>query len=274
MMRTEHLMGNATSVKISKRVEENSSTVSLYFELPDSYSAISPGEFLMIWVPSVDEIPMSICSWSPPTIGVTVKSVGDATEALSEKKEGDWIGVRGPFGRPFYLDSYNALVVGGGVGVPPLRFLVDTLLSIEVNTTLVVAAKTKDELILYDFLKRKNPNLTVEIATDDGSMGFKGFATELAENLLKNQEFDTIYTCGPELMMAGLHRLSTEYRVKFQASLERYMKCGCAICGTCAMDPTGDLVCKDGPVFTGKELDRISEFGEYHRDATGVKKKF
>ena len=62
--------------------------------------------------------------------------------------------------------------------------------------------------------------------------------------------------------------------MKFQASLERFMKCGCGICGTCAIDPTGDLVCKEGPVFTGKELDIISEFGEYHRDATGIKKKF
>ncbi len=273
-MKIEHLMGNPTSVKISKRVEENPSTVSLYFEISDSYSPILPGEFLMVWIPGVDEIPMSICLWTPPIVGITVKSVGEATEALAQRDVGDWIGIRGPFGRSFNADSYNALVVGGGVGMPPLRFLVDSLLSKEVKTTLVIAAKTKDELILYDFMKRKDSNLKVEIATDDGSMGFKGFATQLTERLLENHEFDTIYTCGPELMMVGLYEIAKEHRVKFQASLERFMKCGCGICGTCAMDPVGDLVCKDGPIFSGKELDSISEFGEYHRDATGVKKKF
>ncbi len=273
-MNIDRLMGNPASVKVFERVEENPTTVSLYFELPDSYSGITPGEFLMIWVPDVDEVPMSICSWSPPTVGITVKSVGVATEALVRTNVGDWIGVRGPFGRGFYLDSYNALVVGGGVGVPPLRYLVDNLLSQKVKTKLIVAAKTKNELILYDFLDRNDPNLSVEIATDDGTLGFKGLATELASELLEFQEFDTVYTCGPELMMAGLYELARDHGVKFQASLERYMKCGCAICGTCALDPTGHLVCKDGPIFTGDDLEKISEFGRYHRDSTGVKKMF
>lgn len=275
-MRTEHLMGNATSVKVKERVEENPSTVSLYFDLPDSYSAIQPGEFLMIWVPGVDEIPMSISFWQPPTAGVTVKRIGEATEALVGKIVGDWIGVRGPFGRPFHVEigSESALVVGGGVGVPPLRFLLNELLSREIRTTVVVAAKTKDELILYDFLKQDRDLLRVEIATDDGSRGFKGFATELAEDLLLDNQYDTIYTCGPELMMAGLHKIAKRSGIKIQASLERFMKCGCGICGTCALDPTGELVCKDGPVFNGDELDRISEFGVYYRDATGVKKKY
>jgi dihydroorotate dehydrogenase electron transfer subunit len=228
----------------------------------------------MIWIPGIDEIPMSICKWSPPSVGITVKVVGEATEALSKKVEGDWIGIRGPFGTSFDLTSNNALLVGGGVGVPPMRFLAERLLSQGIETTLIIAAKTKDELILYDFLDRKESELTIEVATDDGSMGFKGFATELAKQLLENNEFDTIYTCGPELMMVGLYKIAKDQRISFQASLERYMKCGCGICGTCAMDPTGDLVCIEGPVFSGKQLDRISEFGEYHRDATGVKKKF
>ena len=273
-MRIENLMGNPVSVKILKRVEENPTTVTLYFDVPALDSQALPGSFLMVWVPDVDEIPMSICHYNPPSIGITVKCVGEATETLSQRNVGDWIGIRGPFGRPFDLNAGHALVVGGGVGVPPLRFLTGTLLASGIKTTLVIAAKTTDELILYDFLNRKDSNLTVEIATDDGSKGFKGFATELAQTLLEADDFDMIYTCGPELMMADLHKIAKERRISFQASLERYMKCGCGMCGTCALDPTGDLVCIDGPVFSGKELDRISEFGEYHRDATGVKEKF
>ena len=273
-MRIENLIGNPVSVKVMKRIEENSTTVTLYFDVPTLDSKVLPGSFLMVWVPDVDEVPMSICQYDPPSIGITVKCVGEATEALSQRRVGDWIGIRGPFGRPFSLNAGHALVVGGGVGIPPLRFLTDMLLAGDIKTTLVTAAKTKDELILYDFLNRKDSNLTVEIATDDGSMGFKGFATELAQNLLETDDFDMIYTCGPELMMADLHKIAKKQRISFQASLERYMKCGCGICGTCALDPTGDLVCIDGPVFSGKELDRISEFGEYHRDAIGVKEKF
>jgi len=267
-------MGNPVSVKVMKRIEDNPTTVTLYFDVPTLDPQALPGSFLMVWIPDVDEVPMSICQYDPPSIGITVKNVGEATETLSQRKIGDWIGIRGPFGQPFSLKAGHALVVGGGVGVPPLRFLTDTLLARGIKTTLVIAAKTKDELILYDFLNRKDANLTVEIATDDGSMGFKGFATELAQNILEADDFDMIYTCGPELMMAGLQKIAKEQRIPFQASLERYMKCGCGICGTCSLDPTGDLVCIDGPVFSGKELDRIIEFGEYHRNATGVKEKF
>ena len=249
-MKIDHLLGNPVSVKVVERIEENPTTVTLCFEVSSLDPQALPGSFLMVWVPDVDEIPMSICQYDPPSLGITVKYVGEATKALSQRNIGDWIGIRGPFGRPFNLKAEHALVVGGGVGVPPLRFLTDMLLVGDIKTTLVIAAKTKDELILYDFLNRKDSNLTIEIATDDGSMGFKGVATECAKNLLETNDFDMIYACGPELMMAGLHKIAKEQRISFQASLERYMKCGCGICGTCALDPTGDLVCIDGPVFS------------------------
>jgi len=83
-----------------------------------------------------------------------------------------------------------------------------------------------------------------------------------------------VYTCGPELMMFGLYEQIRGLNVRFQASLERFMKCGCGICGTCAMDPTGTLVCVDGPVYTQTQISEITEFGKYYRDAMGLKKTF
>jgi dihydroorotate dehydrogenase electron transfer subunit len=83
-----------------------------------------------------------------------------------------------------------------------------------------------------------------------------------------------MYTCGPELMMVGLYDLAKKRKIGFQASLERFMKCGCSICGTCAMDPTGQLVCADGPVFTGEQLAKLTDFGKYLRDAVGMKKMY
>jgi dihydroorotate dehydrogenase electron transfer subunit len=138
-----------------------------------------------------------------------------------------------------------------------------------------MAAKTKNELLYVDELERLvGDGFDVQLATDDGSAGFKGIATDAVREIFQNARYDTIYTCGPELMMAKLHMFAKEMGINIQASLERFMKCGCGICGTCALDSTGDLVCVEGPVFTGDRLNTIEEFGKYHRDSTGVKIQF
>ena len=272
-MKMDELLGNPVSVQITKITNETPRSKTLHFVI-DGQIEFKPGQFLMVWVPEVDEIPMSISSWKPPEMGITVLSIGDATQTLVSISKSDWIGIRGPFGKPFNIESKKSLVVGGGVGMAPLRPLVYDLLASESEVTLVIAAKTKEELIYHnEFTKHSDSNLRVEIATDDGSSGLKGFATDAAEKLVDDNEFDTIYTCGPEMMMADLYDLAKKAKVRFQASLERFMKCGCGICGTCAMDPTGQLVCTDGPVFTGEQLAGLSDFGKYHRDAVGMKKE-
>ena len=272
-MKMDELMGNPISVQISKVITETPRSKTLHFPVEGSIK-FQPGQFVMIWVPDVDEIPMSISSWDSLEMGITVQSIGEATQTLVSMSKDDWIGVRGPFGNPFSANSKKALVVGGGVGIAPLRPLVYILLDGGSEVTLVNAAKTKKELIfLEEFEKFKNPNFKVEIATDDGSLGFKGFATDATSELLEVSEFDSMYTCGPEVMMAGLYDLAKKRKIRFQASLERFMKCGCGICGTCAMDPTGQLVCADGPVFTGEQLTGLTDFGKYHRDAVGMKKE-
>lgn len=272
-MKMNELLGNPVSVQISRVITETPRSKTLQFSLENPIT-FQPGQFVMVWVPNVDEVPMSISSWNPPEMGITVQSIGDATQALVSMSKGDWIGIRGPFGNPFSTNSKNALVVGGGVGIAPLRPLVYNLLDGGSEVTLVLAAKTKNELIyLEEFENLKHSNLKVEIATDDGSLGFKGFATDVVSKLLDGNEFDRMYTCGPELMMAGLYDLAKKTKISYQASLERFMKCGCGICGTCAMDPTGQLVCTDGPVFTGAQLAGLTDFGKYHRDAVGIKKE-
>jgi dihydroorotate dehydrogenase electron transfer subunit len=271
----DDLMGNPVSVKISKVIQETETARTVTFDLKDSELSFAPGQFLMIWVPGVDEIPMSVSLWEPPKVGVTVLPIGEATEALCSIRPNDWIGIRGPFGSSFTLESKKALVVGGGVGTAPLRPLVYDLLSRNVAVTLLIAARTKQELFFFEeFSDKVGDWLVLTVATDDGSEGYKGLATDAAREILDDDTFDTMYTCGPELMMHGLYNLAKKRELKFQASLERFMKCGCGICGTCSLDPTGSLVCVDGPVYTGEHLSKITEFGQYHRDAMGVKKKF
>ena len=274
-MNMDDLMGNPVSVRISEVVHETTTACTIIFNVKSSSFSLTPGQFLMIWIPGVDEIPMSISLWEQPKVGVTVLPIGEATESLCSLQPNDWIGIRGPFGSSFTLESQEALVVGGGVGMAPLKPLIYSLHNKGAEVTVLIAAKTKQELMfLEEFLQLSDTRLSVRTSTDDGSDGFKGLAPEAVKEILNDNEFDTLYTCGPEPMMYGLYELIKNSKIAFQASLERFMKCGCGICGTCALDPTGSLVCVDGPVYSGDYLSKITEFGKYHRDAMGGKKKF
>ncbi|MFW9809825.1 MAG: dihydroorotate dehydrogenase electron transfer subunit [Candidatus Thorarchaeota archaeon] len=271
----DRLMGNQVSIRISEIVKETDTACTILFNTPISDLNILPGQFFMIWVPGVDEVPMSVSLWEPPSIGFTVFPVGEATESLVSLQPGNWLGIRGPFGSAFTLTSKRALVVGGGIGMAPLRPLVYNLLNNGAKVTLLIAARSKEELVFLDeFSKVSAKDFVLKTSTDDGSSGFKGFATDAVKDEIDVDEFDTVYTCGPELMMFGLYNQVKKLGIRFEASLERIMKCGCGICGTCAMDPTGTLVCMDGPIYSGNQLSEVKEFGKYHRDATGLKTKF
>jgi dihydroorotate dehydrogenase electron transfer subunit len=268
-------MGNQVSVQVSKNITETDTARTILFKMNNPDFKAVPGQFLMVWIPGVDEIPMSISLWDPPNVGITVLPIGEATSSLVSLQKGEWIGIRGPFGSSFTLDSKKALVVGGGIGVAPLRPLVYELLGKGTNVTMLIGAKTAKELVfLEEFSRLSDKGFTMKTSTDDGSSGFKGFATDCVKEEMDVQDYDTLYTCGPELMMFGLFEQVRDSKVRFQASLERFMKCGCGVCGTCAMDPTGTLVCVDGPIYSENQLSEITEFGKYHRDAMGLKKKF
>ncbi|MFX0108133.1 MAG: dihydroorotate dehydrogenase electron transfer subunit [Candidatus Hodarchaeota archaeon] len=273
-MEIEKHMGNPRTVEISDTQNDSKIAKTLLFDAGTPFPDFEPGQFLMIWVPGVDEIPMSISYWESSTAGITINPVGDATIALSSLSKGDRIGIRGPFGNPFTYGPGEFLVVGGGIGMAPLRPLVHNLLGLDGQVTLIIAARTKSELVyLSEFESYKDKKLRLVCTTDDGSKGHHGIAKDATEKVLASNSPDAIYACGPELMLSGLHQIAMERRIPFQASLERFMKCGCGICGTCALDPTGDLVCLEGPVFTGDELVRITEFGKYNRDSMGVRRK-
>ncbi|MFX1483099.1 MAG: dihydroorotate dehydrogenase electron transfer subunit [Promethearchaeota archaeon] len=269
------LVGNQTSVQVLKIVKDSETARTIQFKVPTQDFEMLPGQFLMVWIPGVDEIPMSVSLWDPPSVGITVLPIGEATETLVSLHEGDWLGIRGPFGSSFTLDSKNALIVGGGIGMAPLKPLVYGLLEKRANVTLLIAAKTERELVfLAEFSRLSDGCFTLRTSTDDGSLGYRGFATEAVKESLDVKNYDTLYACGPELMMFGLYEQVRDLKIRFQASLERFMKCGCGICGTCAMDPNGTLVCVDGPIYSKEHLSEITEFGKYYRDSMGLKKEF
>jgi dihydroorotate dehydrogenase electron transfer subunit len=223
-----------------------------------------PGQFVMVWLPRVNEKPFSIMAANPLTLSIA--NVGDFTEKIHALKEGDSLAFRGPFGNGFKLEGRKILLVGGGYGAAPLRFLASEARENGAEVTFVLGAKTADELLLEKSFA--DAGCRVVVTTDDGSKGLKGFATDAVNGLLQKENFDSIYACGPERMMKKLAETSGLKQIPFQASLERYIKCGLGICGQCAVD--GLRVCYDGPVFDASVLKTLSEFGETKRDASGL----
>lgn len=190
---------------------------------------------------------------------VTVKSVGPFSKKAMELKRGDLLGVRGPYGRGFEFYGKHVLLVGGGFGVAPLRFFAEEAVRRKMKIKTILGFRSaKDTLFVESFEKLGE---TV-VCTEDGSLGLCGLVIKGLADL--RQDFECAYVCGPEVMMREVKkRLS----VKSQYLLERYMKCGIGICGSCEIG--GLLVCRDGPMFYDHELPR--NFGVTKRDECGRK---
>jgi len=267
----EHL---PRAVEIREVISETATIKSILFE--DRLSSESkPGQFAMIWIPGIDEIPMSYSYISRSGhCGVTVRAVGEATTALHALKAGQRIGVRGPYGNGFRLNqAKRLLLVGGGTGIACLAPLVEQLAGLRTELSLVLGARTATELLFLNRIKRSvsRGNSRIVVTTDDGTYGSKGLASEYSVKLLQPEAFEQVYTCGPELMMAPIVQACVERGIPVQASLERYVKCGLGLCGSCVIGPY--RVCKDGPVFEGKDLVNLDEFGRNKRDASGAKQR-
>ena len=230
----------------------------------------TPGQFVMVWIPGVGEKPMS-ASYATGNLGITALAVGPFTNRLLEMKEGELLGIRGPYGRGFEIKGEKLLVVGGGVGMPPLAAFVDEATKQGKKVTAIVGAKTKSGLLFCDRLN--DAGARVLTCTDDGTEGVRGYVTDAMSQLLRTETFDSCYTCGPEIMMHKVMVMAKESKIPTQLSAERYFKCGIGVCGHCAIDYKGQRVCMEGPVFSDSELES-GEFGKYARDATGKRVYF
>ncbi len=222
------------------RVEKHSKEIAT-IHVNANFRAL-PGQFAMLNVPGYEEIPLSFSSQS----SFTVKAVGDTTKRLVNIEEGSLVGVRGPFGKPFKIKD-NALIIAGGIGVAPLRFLYTTMLRLNYNVRVIYGARSEEELVWKDF---KN----AVFATEDGSFGYKGTAVDMVEREDLSR-YSAVYCCGKSEFLKKLYKifernLNAEI-VEF--SLERLMRCGIGVCGSCVL-PSGMRVCKDGPVFNMDEI--------------------
>ncbi len=214
----------------------------------DLHLEAEPGQFVMAWLPGLDEKPFSLVGADPVTL--TIARVGPFSEAVHTLSTGDRLWLRGPLGQHFTLPEYRIpgkprlLFVAGGYGVAPLHFLAERALAAGWGVTVVIGARTAGDIVFVNRFAALGSR--VAITTDDGSLGQRGVATDLADRLLAESEYDTLYACGPEPMLQAVEKLAHTRNLPAQLSYERYMRCGFGVCGSCAQD--GWLVCKDGPV--------------------------
>ena len=268
-------------VQVKETIKENPIITTIRFNDTAPYPG-KPGQFMMVWIPGLDEIPMGV-SFIGPEKGFSVHALGEATEALSDLKAGDKIGIRGPLGNGFSLPKKGkrVLAVVGGTGIAPVTPLLESMAQDGYDVTVCIGAKTKEQLFMVGHLEKAG--VKVRISTDDGTLGAKGFVTAPAIELMHefgpykegSQEngFAMIYTCGPEVMMKKLLQQAQHLNIPIQLSLERYMKCGIGICDSCAIG--GLQVYKDGPVFSGDilSLEQMEDFGNYKRSPAGKKER-
>jgi dihydroorotate dehydrogenase electron transfer subunit len=249
-------------LEIKSIKDENWKTKTFFF---DKKIKVEPGQFMMLWIPELDEKPFSV-SFDEP-LGLTIAKVGPFTEKLFQMKEYDKVGLRGPYGHGFELKGKNICLVSGGCGCAPILLLAKNAKLKKINVTSILGAKSTNDLLLVDEMKKYASEII--ITTDDGSFGEKGFTTDALKELLNKKSFDCVYTCGPEKMMKKVFEICEDSEIMLQASLERYMKCGFGLCGQCSID--GIRVCKDGPVLDSNQLKKLTEFGVFTRNKSGAK---
>jgi len=246
-----------------------------------------PGQFVQIKVAPVHEPllrrPFSIHGVNGKNIEIIYEVVGQATRILSQRKKGEYLDVIGPLGKGFDYSSQvlkplgSVILVAGGMGVAPLIFLAEKIAKFKIKNQkskilVLIGAKTKNQILCEK--EFKNLGCNVKIATDDGSCGFKGRVTELLMHLPStiNHQPSTIYACGPHPMLREVSRLSVEYKIPAQVSLEEHMSCGIGACMGCVVkiknpclsgrqetakikdDFKYNRVCKEGPVFDAVQI--------------------
>jgi dihydroorotate dehydrogenase electron transfer subunit len=246
------------------RIEQLCSDIfRITLDSPEIASIARPGQFVMVRAgKGKDPLlrrPFSISQTSNDRyLQILFKVVGRGTSILAHCHEGEYLSVLGPLGTGFQIDcSANNCLVGGGMGIAPLLFLGKWMSrKCPGNPPLVViGARTVVELspLVKDF---QELGLSVQPATDDGSLGHHGFVIDVLKNLQQNTDTKT-YVCGPHQMMLAVHLFCKEKGFPCQVSMETSMACGMGACLGCIV-PVGKggyaHACSDGPVFDSEEL--------------------
>jgi NAD(P)H-flavin reductase/formate hydrogenlyase subunit 6/NADH:ubiquinone oxidoreductase subunit I len=240
-------------------------------DLPSAIIHGTPGQFLMVDLPGFSAAPISISRYRPDSIDLTIRAAGASTRAITSLPLGSQLGLRGPLGRGWPVaaaEGRDVVVVAGGIGLAPLRPVVEAVLAARGHfddVRVAVGARTPSDLMFLDDLEawRARSDLTLEVTVDRAGPGWTGpvgVVTQLFDRAAIDPARSTAFVCGPEKMMQAATRTLAGRGLlpdRVFVSMERHMECGIGLCGHCQMGRY--FVCRDGPVFSRAELGEMFE---------------
>jgi anaerobic sulfite reductase subunit B len=255
--------------RVAKTRSETHDTVTVTLDAVDAaVPAPAPGQFTMLTVFGVGEVPISVsgagearieADHGDGTLVQTLRAVGAVTKGLHDAEPGAVVGVRGPFGIGWDLAAargHDVVIIAGGLGLAPLRPVLRAVLArreLYGQVSVLVGARTPADILYVDELEQiSDAHVAVTVdQPDDGWHGKVGLVTTLLAGAAFDPEEAVAYVCGPDLMM----RFTADALVRkgiaaerIQVSLERNMHCGVGLCGHCQLGPL--IICRDGPVVT------------------------
>ena len=246
--------------KVLAQQQMNDDVYRMVLSAPELAAVIKPGQFLQLKTGrQIDPLlrrPISIADAdaSKGELQLVYRVLGEGTKYLAGLSAGAEVDLLGPLGNGFTLQGNRPLLVGGGMGIAPLLYLVKAFCP--TPTDVLLAGRESKELFWTSLFAESCH--AVHVTTDDGSMGRKGNALALLPELLASGEYDIVYTCGPDPMMKAVAAEAARHNLPCQVSLERYMACGigaCLSCSCAAKDGSRRKVCSDGPVFWAEEVE-------------------
>jgi dihydroorotate dehydrogenase electron transfer subunit len=230
-------------------------------------SSCKAGQYFMMWLPGHGEIPLSPSTCRSNYVEFVVEDVGPTSSALVSLEPGDRCFLRGPYGNPFSLGMEGPfLLIGGGTGAAPLLMAAQELADSGRPARVLIGARNSQRFCYAEEFQRLAS--VAAFTTEDGSLGRPGKVTDYVKEALSSDKTKVVLTAGPELMMKAIVSVSEKLGIYSEASLVRIIKCADGVCGSCVLDPNGQLVCKDGPVISGSVL-AASDFGSKTRDKFG-----
>ncbi len=219
-------------------------------KLRGDVSGIKCGQFVNLLIDGLYlRRPISVCDLNGDTLTLVYKVVGKGTQKMSEMKVGEKLDVLTQLGNGYdlSLSGKSPLLIGGGVGVPPMFLCAKRLIGGGKSVTVVLGCNTKEEIFYEEEFKKLGAKVIV--TTVDGSYGVKGFVTDA----MKDLEYTYFYTCGPEPMLKAVYNAS---KTSGQFSFEERMGCGFGACMGCSCKTLygNKRICKDGPVLVKEEI--------------------
>lgn len=244
---------------ITSVVKLQDDIVSMWLKDEEIAMASKPGQFVSFYCKDGSRLlprPISICeiNHSEGTLRFVFRLIGEGTKEIATYKVGDDVVIMGPLGNGFTLEGKKAILIGGGIGIPPMLELAKQL---DIEKSIVLGYR---DVTFMD--KEFEPYGDVYVATEDGSTGIKGNVIDaIREHAI---DADIIYACGPTPMLRGIKAYALEHGIKAQLSLEERMACGIGACLACVCKTKevdhhthvhNTRICKDGPVFYAQEVE-------------------